>query len=101
MRTIDIERRLAKIEDHEKRLRLLCNEVYGRPVDSPVARRVMELADWSQYYPVADRIDGQFIGLLAASDDEGYANVNDWYVVPMHSLTAKQRARVRETGYPE
>ena len=100
MRTKSIAHELNTIEDHEDRLLFLCGEIAYRPVDSPIARRVMGLADWSQYYPGADRINGHFTGELIAIDDDRFANVNDWYVVPMSSLTSAQRQNVRENGYP-
>jgi hypothetical protein len=86
--------------DREAHLEWLAGLASGLHYDSPEAREITGLEDWSDYYPVVDR-EGLLTGAIVDAQADGFYNVANMGMIDGSELTAAERRAAAETGYAE
>ena len=88
-------------EDRADGLRMLAQRVQGMRYGSPVADRILNIGDWSQYWPY---INGQarYTGEMGDGGESGeMANIDEVVLIDSDDLPEAERRRIRneqETG---
>ena len=88
-------------KDRADGLRMLAQRVQGMRYGSPVADRILNIGDWSQYWPVING-QGVYTGVIADSEGaQGMANIDEVVLIDSDDLPEAERRRIRneqETG---
>lgn len=80
----------------EEVLNAIANSVRGFHMDSPTAKEVLAVADWTDFYPIVDE-DGDFTGDILRTDDNRASDYDivDWdgyRIIPDGMTAAIRRA---------
>ena len=84
--------------DRQEALVFLAEQVSGLHYEDPHAQAIMDIGDWSEFWPLIDG-DGTLGGGIVGSGVDGWHNVNDMAAIMDEDLPPGARVDEPDDGY--